>query len=927
MKWFRNASIGLKIFSSVLAVLIIAFGIIGIIIFMQVTDSLQQNIKESYQSTAQSNANLIAQQLETLKSTVAAIAARTDIRSMNFVIQKQILTREVRRIGCMRFSIADLQGNLTAITNQKTVNVSDRPYYQKALQGETSVADPSVSRVDNKLVMVVAAPIQDADGRVQGVLVAVYDGKMLSDLLGKVRVAAGKGSVYILNQEGTLIANPQMFGEVLKQSNIIKQSETNPQMKVMADFQRKMIAGETGFGAYLYGGVTKFIAYEPVPGTDWSLAVTAPRDVVFGRVDALSWQIPILFVLALAFVSLIVFWVSRAYVSRPIAGLVASAEQLAVGDVNVNIHDVSHDEVGRLAQSFQKMIANIREQAKMAERIAAGDLTVAIDPKSAADIQANSMKQMITTLRELIAETGQLNQAAAAGQLSVRGNESKFQGGFAEIVRGMNQTMDAVVEPLTEAGQVLAKMAVNDYTAEVIGSYQGMLGEFTQQINTVRTRLLSVQDAFVRLGKGDTSRLEEFLKAGKRSENDQMMPSAIAMMQAIRNLIREAGVLATAAAKGNLDVRSDAAQFEGGYHDIINGFNTALDAIATPLREAADVLQEMAKGDLRVAMQGEYEGSYAVIKRSLNQTIHAFNEILGSISVAADQVAAGSKQLSEGSQALSQGATEQASSLEELTSAVTEIAAQTKQNAMDANHANDLAKKAWENAEQGNTRMAEMLKSMDGINESSASISKIIKVIDEIAFQTNILALNAAVEAARAGQYGKGFAVVAEEVRNLAARSADAAKETTLLIEGSIKKVESGAHIADETAHALQKIVSGVSEAAQLVADIAAASNEQATGIAQVNQGIEQVSEVVQTNTATSEESASASEELSSQAGLLKEMVNRFKLNAHHSEFLVNGNAELNIAEKMAPMSPRLQSAAGRRFADNHALTNDFGKY
>ncbi len=352
------------------------------------------------------------------------------------------------------------------------------------------------------------------------------------------------------------------------------------------------------------------------------------------------------------------------------------------------------------------------------------------------------------------------------------------------------------------------------------------------------------------------------------------------------------------------------------YSDIASNLDGALKEIRGYISEISNVLGEMSKGNLDVGITSEYRGEFTTLKDSINGIVMSLNGVLSEIGTAADQVASGTKQVSDGSQEISQGATEQSSSIEQLTASVTQIAEQTRQNAMSANKANELTTTAASDAVHGNDQMQAMQQAMNEISEASSSISKIIKVIDDIAFQTNILALNAAVEAARAGVHGKGFAVVAEEVRNLAARSAGAAKETTELIEGSIQKTQAGTSIADETARALSAIVNGVESAAQLVGEIASASNEQASAIAQVNRGIEQMSQVVQTNSATSEEAAAAAEELSSQAELLKNMVGQFNLKSNGAAIMSPGTVRPTTVRQPAPAVPKIQLS-----------DDDFGKY
>ncbi|MFP4544867.1 MAG: methyl-accepting chemotaxis protein [Candidatus Kapaibacterium sp.] len=582
-------------------------------------------------------------------------------------------------------------------------------------------------------------------------------------------------------------------------------------------------------------------------------------------------------------------------IKRLIADTDSLAASAAAGHLDRRADETIHHGdyrkiVAGINSTLDNLIAPINVTAEYIDRISKGDIPPKINEEYKGDFNElkNNINGLIDRLNGLNSEIQKLINESNIGNLAARADASNYEGQWAGIINGINGMLDAIIQPIRESSRVLGKISGGDLSERVDLELKGDHKLLQDAVNNVHTWLKGLIDYVTRIARGDMS-----ANISKASDSDEIHQWLIMMRDSIRKLVDDAKTLAEAASRGDLDVRADEKKHQGEYRTIIRGMNGTFDSLVEPLNGAISTLEKIGTGDLTASMTGDFRGKNKVLKDSLNNTTASIRELIGQVRQIVEEVSQGSSQVSDASSTLSQGATEQAASLEEITSSMSQIGSQTKRNAENAGQANLLTNESREAAERGNTEMSQLNEAMNEITSSSQNISKIIKVIDEIAFQTNLLALNAAVEAARAGRHGKGFAVVAEEVRNLAARSASAAKETSELIENSIKVVERGSELADRTAAALNEIGSSAVKAADIVGEITVSSNEQATGISQINEGLVQIDKVTQSNTASAEESASAAEELSGQASNLRSMIMRFKLGNENGDHSYSGSFEL----------------------------------
>jgi len=629
-------------------------------------------------------------------------------------------------------------------------------------------------------------------------------------------------------------------------------------------------------------------------------------------------------------------------VVKPLNALKQGVDNLLQGNIDNEIIYNSKNEIGQVIESVNKIINNNKEQVDIIKRISEGDFSKKISYNSENDILSKCINDIADVLERLDKEFSDIENNIVLGDLYLRGKSDNYKGLYKNLINKINNIMNEYTNILDQI-PISLNISDTDFNIKYINkdcvknainpnvTPEKLLGKKCYDVfgcdknNCQGKECIAKNEklTFEEDGEKSGTGVDFLLDLIPRNDKEGNIKGFIETSKNITDIRKIQRILKKqfdfqkneidklisnleSLSEGNLDLTFEEIEYDNDTEVVANSFinlNNSLKqstiTIKSYVDEISDVLNKISNNDFNVEIDRQFKGDFISLKESITRIINHFNKVLLEINVAAEQVEIGAEQVASSSQNLSQGASEQASSVEEISSTVTEVAEQTKENAINANKANDLSIAAKENAEIGNKEMESMLLAMTEIKDSSKNIGNIIKVIDEIAFQTNILALNAAVEAARAGEHGKGFAVVAEEVRNLAARSAQAAKETTEMIDNSITKVEEGYEIANKTAEGLGKIVQGVTDTVEIVGTISEASNQQATAISEIDNGVEQIEKVTQTNTATAEESASASQQMASQAQMLKNLIQEFKLkgqndfNKSSSKMLGKGKSKL----------------------------------
>ena len=525
---------------------------------------------------------------------------------------------------------------------------------------------------------------------------------------------------------------------------------------------------------------------------------------------------------------------------KSLNSIISSSNKISNGDLNTNIFSNKKDEFGQLF---------------------------------------NSIGKMVEVFKSLISEINKLSiELEKNGNIDYRIDENMFIGDYKDVVRGINKVIDGMNKDQNDILGVIGEYVNGNFDANLkkMPGKKAILNETTENLQKNLEKInTDINSLALSASEGNLStRINSKEYRGKWQDLANNLNKFVLEYQ---KPLEEIANVFSDMSRGDFNTFI-VGEYKGNFETIKEAANFSVVTIQNYIVDISTALQEIANKNLTISIDSEYLGEFTSIKESINQITSNLGELTKMINISSIQVASNVSQISDSNMEMAQGATEQATAVEKLNVSIDTIFEQTKINTANANKTRKLALESKERASKGSDDMKKMLSSIGEINKASESISKIIKVINDIAFQTNLLALNAAVEAARAGEHGKGFAVVAEEVRALAQRSKAAASETSELIETSMEKALVGSKMANKTSETLDDIVQNINNITDLIVEVANAFDEQYKSLEQINTGILQIASVAQGNTAVSEETASATQELLSQTETLKNLIGNFKI-------------------------------------------------
>ncbi len=541
--------------------------------------------------------------------------------------------------------------------------------------------------------------------------------------------------------------------------------------------------------------------------------------------------------------------------------------------------------------------------------------------------QQQTLKQIQISLQEyqhLIAELKHVFGALAIGDLS-QSVKDNYSGNTQILKEDINTAILQLRQTMLDVRQVIDAAAQGVFDQRVsLDNKQGFFRELSENLNHNLSLNQQVTEEVIRVFTAvSMGKLNETMTQNYTGMLLQLKDNVNASVSQLNQIISEIATAVEHAAKGIFNKRVSLVGKEGFFKQVAENLNRNLDINQQIIEELMEVFSTMSQGNLCKNLVNEYVGQLSELKQNVNTTLKKLNEMMANISQVADQIDSGSEEIASGNAALSQRTEEQAAALEETASSMQEMTETVRQTADNAQQAKQLSLEARASAEQGSKVVYDAVQAMLVINKSSAQMFDIISVIDEIAFQTNLLALNAAVEAARAGEQGRGFAVVAAEVRNLAQRSASAAKEIKLLIKSSVAKVEEGSNLVNQSGTALDQIVLNVKKVSDIIAEIAAAGQEQSTGITQVNQSVIQLDETTQQNAAMVEELTANSDTTREQVKELHQLLSFFQFEVYQTASVHNPRPQLTgqaTAKKSSSSHPSQKSTTGAKTQKKHAV-------